>query len=125
MSSEAIRPSTMDGIKRLAKSIKVERRMRHLLALDAAAQAAGYQNFRHAGNVLSGRLPTVARRPRHPVYLTAYWKDKESGSSGRETLLLELPCPWGALITPAQLENHRALVHFRVEGPDHLAREHL
>lgn len=125
MSSEAIRPSTMDGIKRLAKSIKVERGMRHLQALDASAQAAGYQNFRHAGNALSGRPPTEARRPRHRVYLTAYWKDRESGSSGRETLSLELPCPWGALITPAQLENHRALVHFRVEGPDHLAREHL
>lgn len=125
MSSDDIRPSTLDGIKRLAKSIKVERGVRHLQALDAAAKAAGYQNFRHAGNVLSGRPPTAARRPRHCVYLTAYWKDKESGGSGRETLSLELPCPWGELINPGQLENHRALVHFRAEGPDHLAREHL
>lgn len=125
MSSEDIRPSTLDGIKRLAKAIKVERGVRHLQALDAAAQAAGYQNFRHAGNVLSGRPPTAPRRPRHRVYLTAYWKDKESGGSGRETLSLELPYPWGELINPGQLENHRALVHFRAEGPDHLAREHL
>jgi len=32
MSSEAIRPSTMDGIKRLAKSLKVERGIGHTQA---------------------------------------------------------------------------------------------
>lgn len=125
MLSENIRPSTLDSIKRLAKSIKGERGMRHTQALDAAAQAAGYQNFRHASNVLSAQSGAEIRRHCHHVYLTAYWKDKESGSSGRETLSLELPCPWGELIVPNQLENHRALVHFRAEGPDHLAREHL
>lgn len=125
MSSENIRPSTIDGIKRLAKLIKVERGVRHAQALEAAARAAGYQNFRHASKSLSGGLATQVRRPRHHVYLTAYWKDKETGNSGRETLSLELPIPWGDLIAPSQLENHRALVHFRAEGADHLAREHL
>ena len=33
MSSEDIRPSTLDGIKRLAKALKVERGVRHLQAL--------------------------------------------------------------------------------------------
>lgn len=125
MSSEDIRPSTLDGIKRLAKTLKVERGVRHLQALDDAARAAGYQNFRHAGNVLRSRPPLQAPHPPQRVYLTAYWKDKESGSSGRETLTLDMSCLWGDLITPAQLENHRALVHFRAEGPDHLAREQL
>lgn len=125
MSSEDIRPSTVDGIKRLAKSLKIESGVRHLQALDDAARAAGYQNFRHAGNVLRGRPMADAPRARHRVYLTAYWKDKDTGSSGRETLTLSLACPWGELITPAQLENHRALVHFRAEGSDHLARDRL
>ena len=47
MSSEAIRPSTMDGIKRLANSIKVERGIKHIPALEVAAQLAGFQRFSH------------------------------------------------------------------------------
>lgn len=48
MSSEAIRPSTLDGIKRLANSIKVERGIKHIPALEVAAQLAGFQNLKHA-----------------------------------------------------------------------------
>lgn len=53
MISKAIRPSTLDGIKRLAKSLKRERGIQHARALDEAAQAAGFQNFRHASNALA------------------------------------------------------------------------
>lgn len=125
MSSEVIRPSTMDGIKRLAKSLKVERGIQHTQALDAAAQAAGFQNFRHAGNVLRAASQTARSRTGHRVFLSSYWKDRDGGGTGRETLSIWLSVPWGDLITAHQLRNHRALVDFRAEGPDHLAREHL
>lgn len=125
MSSESIRPSTMDGIKRLAKSLKIERGIQHTQALDAAAQAAGFQNFRHAGNVLRAAPQTQRSRPGHSVFLTSYWKDRDGGETGRETLTTWLSVPWGDLITPLQLQNHRALADFHTEGPDHLAREHL
>lgn len=118
MSSRAIRPSTLDGIKRLAKSIKVEQGIQHTQALSAAAQVAGYENFRHAQNVLKG-LP---RSPRHLVFLTAYWRDKKTGEKGRETLRLLLDEPWSELIRPVQFRNLRALSRFMAEGPDHLAR---
>ena len=125
MSSEAIRPSTMDGIKRLAKSIKVERGIQHTQALDAAAQVAGFQNFGHAGNVLRA-VPKMGHfQPGHRVFLTSYWKDRDGGATGRETLSIWLSVPWADLITVLQLQNHRALADFRAEGPDHLAREHL
>lgn len=52
MSSKAIHPSTLDGIKRLANRVKKERGIRHMQALDEAAHAAGYQNFTHARNQL-------------------------------------------------------------------------
>lgn len=125
MSSEAIRPSTMDGIKRLAKSLKVERGIQHAQALDAAAQAAGFENFRHAGNVLRATLKAERSRPGYRVFLTSYWRDRDGGGTGRETLSTWLSVPWGDLITAPQLRNHRALAAFRAEGPDHLAREHL
>ena len=48
MSSIAVHPSTLEGIKRLAKSLKREQQIPHNKALDAAAVRAGYANFRHA-----------------------------------------------------------------------------
>jgi hypothetical protein len=57
MSMKAIRPSTLDGIKRLAKSIKTDQKIKHAEALDQASRLAGYFNYRHAMNVLD-RLPS-------------------------------------------------------------------
>lgn len=125
MSSEAIRPSTLDGIKRLAKSLKVERGIKYLRALDDAAQLAGFQNFRHASNVLRTATKPDSSPPGHRLYLTAYLKDRKAGASCRETLTIRLSAPWSDLITPLQLQNNRALVDLRVEGPDHLAGGHL
>ncbi len=123
MLSENIRPSTIEGIKRLANSIKKERGIKHLIALDEVARLAGFENFRHAGNVLPpSKEKRSSVRPQHRVFLTVYWREKKTDARGRETLELNLDTPWSELILPAQLENHRALVHFRPEGPDHLAR---
>ena len=123
MSSEAIRPTTLAGIKRLAKSFKVERGIQHVQALDAASQAAGFQNFRHASNALHTGPALEQEIHGYRVFLTAYWVQRESGASGRETLTIWLSLPWTNLITPLQLKNHRALAGFRNEGPDHLVHE--
>jgi hypothetical protein len=123
MSSEAIRPTTLEGIKRLAKLLKTERGIQHIQALDVAAQAAGFQNFRHASNTLRTDQAQEQKIPGHRVFLTAYWEQRENGTSGRETLTIWLSSLWTDLITPRQLKNHRALAGFREEGPDHLACE--
>ncbi len=125
MSSEAIRPSTLDGIKRLAKSLKVERGIQHVRALDEAAHSAGFQNFRHARNAIRAGGTAAPAHPGHRVFITVYWRDRKAGSDGRETLTIRLTVPLVELITPAHLGNHRALVYFRTEGPDHLARQTL
>ena len=111
MSRKSIRPSTLDGIKRLASSLKAEQQIQHARALDLAAQAAGFQNFIHAGHVLRNAPGTESRPSGHLVYLTAYWKDRESNSSGRETLSIRLSSLWTELITPALLRNHHALAN--------------
>ena len=51
--SKPLRPSTLDGIKRLAKSIKDERAITHREALELAARQAGYQSFTHARHQLT------------------------------------------------------------------------
>ncbi|WBX93096.1 hypothetical protein [Pseudoxanthomonas mexicana] len=43
----------MEGIKRLAKSIKREKNLTHAKALDQAAQAAGFEDFQHAHKTLN------------------------------------------------------------------------
>jgi hypothetical protein len=49
------KPSSIEGIKRQAKRIKVERGLQHARALDEAAVLAGYQNFIHATRVLASK----------------------------------------------------------------------
>lgn len=53
MNLEDIKPSTIGGIKRLAKGIKKARQIKHMEALELAAKQAGYQNYRHAQNALA------------------------------------------------------------------------
>ena len=54
MSTQAIRPTSLEGIKRLAKAIKSASGIPHHQALDEAARRANLQNFRHASRVLAG-----------------------------------------------------------------------
>lgn len=122
MSSKEIRPSSIDGIKRLAKSIKVAQGIRHTEALDVAARAAGYQNYRHASNVLSKVNSDSRIDLGHRVFITASWKNRKDGSEGREILTVMLTTPWNDLIAVSQFDYHRAFNGFRPEGPDHLAR---
>jgi hypothetical protein len=126
MSSENIRPSTLDGIKRLAKSIKTERAIQHAVALDESARLAGFENFRHARNKLQFDQPKTHKlRNVHRVFLTVYWRDKKTDIRGRETLELHLSTLWSDLIQPVHFQNHRAMANFRREGPDHLAKPEL
>lgn len=114
MSNESIRPSSLEGIKRLATSIKREKGIKHLQALDDAAQRAGFQNIRHAQNSLKDKQPLFR------IFLTAYWRDRKAATSGRETLVISLSAQWTDLLTPAELKSARGLGVFRSEGPDHL-----
>lgn len=47
-----LRPTTIQGIKSLAKRLKKDRGITHSEALNAAAVQAGFGNYRHAQNEL-------------------------------------------------------------------------
>ena len=47
-------PSTLEGIKKLAKRIKKDRDVRHAVALGAAALIAGYSSYHEAFKALQG-----------------------------------------------------------------------
>ncbi|NWD74044.1 MULTISPECIES: hypothetical protein [Pseudomonas] len=59
MKDDSFIPTTIVGIKRLAKAIKREREVAHRLALDIAAQKAGYRDYSHALKVLSSQPPEI------------------------------------------------------------------
>ncbi|MDN7431389.1 DUF5623 domain-containing protein [Burkholderia sp. AU45388] len=111
MPSINAQPSTLDGIKRLAKTIKRERKIPHHQALDEASREAGYQNLRHAQSQIEH--PTT-----HAAYLSAYWANP--GGAGRETLTIRLPKPLADVIASHQLRTAKNLGWFFLESVDHI-----
>jgi len=43
-----VKPTTLEGVKRLAKQIKKDTGVTHSAALEEAAKAAGYENYQAA-----------------------------------------------------------------------------
>lgn len=126
MSMENIRPTTLVGIKRLAKSIKTHDGISHQDALSAAARKAGFQNFRHAAKLLPVSAGTAFSQPsQHVLYITHYWKDRTEGGEGRETLAVQLSKPWSQLVSVAQMAYHASLGSLIAEGSDHLVHRGL
>ena len=71
MSNGPIHPSTIDGIKRYAKTLKISQGLTHAKALDAAATAGGFQNYIHARRKLEG---AVASSSAHLAYISVSWR---------------------------------------------------
>lgn len=124
----SIRPSTVDGIKQLAKKIRRERSISHTEAMDVASQQAGYGNFVHARRTLAGaNVPPV-----FSVYLSMHWRVYRSELSklahdalpaGRELLRVDLSRPLPEIVPKHRVRYAQGLMGFRVEYVDHL--EHL
>lgn len=114
-----VRPSTIDGIKRKAKSIGRKTQISHLMALDIAAQQSGYDNFHHARRALQRGLDSPAL---HSIFISAYWRDTSTkpASAGLEVLEIRLPRPVMLFLTKHQCSYARNLQGFFVEYSDHL-----
>ncbi len=116
---EDIRPSTVAGIKRLARRICKAEGIPHKQALDRAARAASFENLKHAKETLAG----VPLPPRYQLYLTAYWTDRETYAIGRETLEIWLSKPLLDLCTKSEMRIVRGLAGLRLAAPDHLVKD--
>ncbi|ABO59896.1 hypothetical protein LA345_39825 (plasmid) [Burkholderia vietnamiensis] len=109
------RPASIEAIKRAAKALKKEKGIQHSEALNEASREYGFDNFRHAQNVLprTGQGDGAVRR--FPLTLCAYWYERESRTRGRESLTIELSARWNDLIAIRQLDDARGLVGMRPE----------
>ncbi|WP_374634837.1 DUF5623 domain-containing protein [Ferrovibrio sp.] len=112
-----VRPTTLDGIKSLATQFRKQQGIKHTSALDLAAKAASFENFRHAQR----ELPTQEQtRERSYVFLTIYWCDKKQGHRiGRETLRVELSRPILDICGRLALKHVRGFYDLRMAADDH------
>lgn len=128
MATEHTQPTTLAGIKRLAKFIKRTQGTTHSDALDIAAEKAGFQNLRHAQSALN-KSPSEL----HRAFITFYWMTRDldpdnrlgySGpilGSGCTTLEFLLPAALKDLLPGRTLERTPYLgAQYRLESPDHL-----
>lgn len=111
------RPTTLVGVKRLAKQLKKTNGIKHSDALDLAAKSADCVNFRHAQRT----LPTSEfTRSKPYMLLTIYWSDKKQGHRcGRETLRIELSTPILDLCSKSALKYVRGFGNLRMVAEDH------
>ncbi|HET7329911.1 DUF5623 domain-containing protein [Dyella sp.] len=133
MNIAIIRPSTVGGIKQLAKKIKRERNIGHTEALDLASRQAGFENFVHARRRLAVKqrqlLVAADGQRAFPVFLSAHWYTSYRADpglrrrAGREILQVNLSRPLLDVVAKHRVSAARGLYGFRMEYADHL--EHL
>jgi hypothetical protein len=114
----ALRPSSIEGIKRLADRIQRDEAIQRAEALERASRSAGYSNYAHARRSLADSL--VPERPRQDIHITAYWHDLPTGETGRETLVIVVDHRLDERIDRRQLANNRHLLSFRRKESDHV-----
>lgn len=118
-----VRPSSLIGIKRLARQIRNSEGISLNQALQRAAQAASFSNFEHARSALGNACQTSNQNLQ--IFLTAYWTDRETYESGRETLEIHISKPLTELCTAPERKLVRALCNMRLASPDHLVKDML
>lgn len=117
-----VRPTTLDGLKRLAGDYRKRSGLRHTAALDVAAKAAGCENYRHARRVL---MRPAEETPPY-VYLTTYWLDRDRRSQvGRETLRIDLSKPLDEICDRSGLRRARGFGSLRMVAADHFVCDDL
>lgn len=120
MTKSSIHPSTIDGIKRLAKRISNEHGIPHMAALDQASITAGYANYRDAQRRIADNHATAFE-----VHITVNWRRPDTREMGSETLALSVSKPLDEIVKPAQYRVARNLGSMKRYASDRIAWEWL
>lgn len=123
MSTTDVRPSSIEGIKRLAKAISKTDEIKHSQALDQASKASGFANFTHARRSLLDRTAEIIA-PAYMIYISTYWRDGKTRASGRETIRMILSKPLDELIKPTQYRHAHKLGRFKRYASDHVVADY-
>lgn len=116
-------PSTVDGLKRHAKKLSKALGIPLHQAQAQAAVFCGYQTFSLALKSLSGKPPAgngPITAPKHRLYVSSWWTNKQTGQSGREVWWIDLSAPYSQLLTPTQMRLQGAFARLTPIAEDHL-----
>ncbi|MDO8176718.1 MAG: DUF5623 domain-containing protein [Undibacterium sp.] len=116
MSGNSLRPTTIVGIKSLAKSFKRSQSIPHSQALDLAANHAGFQNFRHARNKLLADPVQKAVQGNYPISISVDWRDRGTRQFGSETLTVVLTAPLDSIAPIAKFNSAIGLYDWYAES---------
>jgi hypothetical protein len=112
-----VRPTTIDGVKSLARQLRKAAGVKYSVALNQAAEAAGCSNYRNAQHALPARRSELESPY---ILLTTYWCDKDQGwQVGRETLRIELSKPVLEICSKSALRMVRGFGDLRMVAVDH------
>lgn len=112
-------PSTLDGLKRHAKKLSKTLGIPLYQAQQQAAVFCGYPTFAVAQKSLAGNPPPGTARissPKHRLYVSTWWTDRETGQSGREVWWIDLSAPFSELLTPSQMRLPGAFARLSLLG---------
>ncbi|GEO86284.1 MULTISPECIES: DUF5623 domain-containing protein [Alphaproteobacteria] len=116
MSTANITPTTIDGIKRLAKTISKRDGVPHAVGLDRASIRAGYSNYTNARRVLMSS--TTSTRPNFKTFISVWWRDPKTKARGTEIVEVSLPKPLDEIVETRHFKNARGLWNFKRWAPD-------
>jgi Domain of unknown function (DUF5623) len=122
MNLNKVLPTTLHGIKQLAKTIKRELNITHAIALDRAALQAGFQNYSHANTALETLRLKVQQ---YGVFISCGWKDKVTLETGREVYRLGLTKKFVEILRPRDIALIAKLEWFAVYAVDNLTDKRL
>ena len=120
MLNEAVRPTTIVGLKRLANQMKKARGISHSEALTLAAKAASFESFALARQSLTAK---PLSQPDHRLFLTYYWTNRDTYDCGRETLEILLSRPLLDICSKTEMKRVSSLGNMRLVAPDHLVTD--
>jgi hypothetical protein len=120
--TDGIKPTTITGIKRLAKGISRERNVSHSTALDRAAVTAGFSNYTHAKRSLDIATTVKAiAEAKFTTYISIPVVDKETGKAKTCILEVSLPRPIDDFLEAKDFRGKGIFRAFSRKAADHIS----
>jgi len=132
MQLDQLKPTTLDGIKRLATRLKRQAGLDHMAALHAAARQAGFADWDHAQHGLataapqkratgsavgvqatSGLASATATPARYSVEIEARWRTADRRGLERISLTIPLSRPLQQVLPDRTYQHHKKLYAFK------------
>ncbi|MBB3658572.1 hypothetical protein FHX15_003819 [Rhizobium sp. BK650] len=111
MSINDIRPTTIEGIKRLAKTISKRDDVAHSVGLDRASVRAGFSSHTNARRTLQAST-IVLPPPIFSTFISVHWRNPKTRSRGNEIIEVALPKPLDEIIAAPQYKYAAGLRYF-------------